>query len=318
VYGDNLAGGVEMVLPPNRRTQIKSPGGFVMYGTHSFYKQSIDPALTGEELMIIVNDGIREAGQDYSETFGGPKAKIRLIRTTPPNTRMRFRALATFGSSVVSASSDVTLQSAYNAGATITTTAGRPVEITSDNVNAGSAGLVSRGSIKLNGGASQAGGIFNETGDQTFVIGSETDKPKEAWTALEAVKTHSSHPGSAEQTKTAAQVVTGAAGTVITGSNVTLTDVYAYRIRMTATARRSDGTFGVASFTLEGTFYRNGGGALAAGNPVSTMNGADGDGVNFAAAFGLSGNDIVLVVFGTSGATIQWACTIESQGVGVA
>lgn len=318
VYGDTSAGGVEIVLPPNKRTQIKSPSGFVVYGTHSFYKQSIDPTLTGEELLVIVNDGVREANYDYSETFGGPKAKIRFIRTTPPNTRMRFRAMSTFGSSVVSSSSDVTLQSAYNAGNTIQTTASRPVTITSDNVNAGSAGLVNRGSLLMNGGASQLGGIFNEISDQSFVIGRENNKPKEAWTGLEAVKTHSSHPGSAKLTKTSAQVVTGAVGTVIAGSEVTLVDLYSYRIKMTATARRSDGTFGVASFTLEGTFYRNGGAAAAAGNPVSVINGVDGDGNNFAAAFGLSGNDVVLVVFGTAGSTIQWACTTEWQGVGVA
>lgn len=318
VYGDNVAGGVEIVLPPNKRTQVKSPSGFVVYGTHSFYRASSDPVLAGEELLVMVNDGIREATYDYEETFGGPKGKIRLNRTTPPNTRMRFRAMSSYGSSVVSASSDVTLQSAYNAGNTIQTTAARPVTITSDNVNTGNAGLVNRGSLLLNGGVSQLGGIFNESGDKTFVIGKEADKPKESWTGLEAVKSHNSHPGSAVLTKTAAQVVTGNVGTVIADSALTLTDLYSYRIKISVTARRSDGPFGVASFTLEGTFFRNGGGAEVAGNPIATINGADGDGVNFAAAFGLSGNDVVLVVYGTSGSTVQWAATIESQGVGVA
>jgi hypothetical protein len=318
VYGDGSGGGVEMVLPPNKRTQVKSSTGIVAWGVHSNYKASSDANLTGEELLVMANDGIREAGMDYTETFGGPKAKIKLIRTLPPNTRMRFRLLAAYGSQVISASSDVTLQSAYNAGNTITTTASRPVAITSNDVNAGAAGLVNRGSMLLNGGTSAAGGIFNETGDQTFVIGKETDKPKESWTGLEAIKTHASHAGSANVRKTAAQVVTGATGTVIAGSNVTLTDVYAYRIKANLTARRSDGTLGVSSFTLEGTFYRNGGTAQVAGNPVSTINGADGDGVNYAAAFGLSGNDVVIVVYGTAGATVQWVATIEYQGVGVA
>ena len=318
LYGDNLGGGVELVLPPNKRTQVKSGSGFVVFGTHSFYKASADASLTGEELLIIVNDGIREAHYDYTETFGGPKAKIRLARSTPPNTRLRARLMSSFGSAVVTASSDVTLQSAYNAGSTIQTTGGRPVEITSDDVNGGSKGLIARGSIGLNGGINQAGGIFNELGDQTFVIGKETDKPKESWTGLEAVKTHSSHAGSALKTKTAAQVVTGNVGTVIAGSEVTIADQYATRIKISATARRSDGTMGVAGFSMEGTFYRDGGGALAAGQPTSLVTGFDGDGAAYAIAFGLSGNDVVAVVFGTVGSTIQWVLTIESQSVGVA
>lgn len=318
LYGDNSGGGLEIVLPPNRRTQIKSPSGYVAWPVHSTYKASNDPMLTGEELLIITNDGIREAGTDYEETFGGPKAKVRLIRTTPTNTRMRFRALTTFGSSVVSASSDVTLQSAYNAGATIQTTAGRPVAITSDNVNGGSAGFVNRGSMLLNGGASQLGGIFNESGDQTFVIGKEADKPKEVWAGVAAVKTHSAHPGSALKTKTGDQVVTGAIGTVITNSAITLAANNAYRIKMTAVARRSDGPIGSASFTLEGTFYHDGSQAQVAGEPSSQINGFNLDGQNYAAAFGLSGNDVVLVVYGSTGATVQWVCGIEWQGVGVA
>ncbi len=318
VYGDGSGGGIELVLPPNKRTQVKSPSGFVVFGMHSAYKATQDLELAGEELLVIVNDGIREVNQDYEETFGGPKAKIRLVRTTPTNTRMRFRALSTYGSSVVAASSDVTLQSAYNAGATIQTTAGRPVAITSDNVNGGSAGFVNRGSMLLNGGASQLGGIFNESGDQTFVIGRENDKAKEVWAGKSFTKTHSSHPGSALSEKTAAQVVTGAIGTVIADSALTLTDVYAYRVKAKLTARRSDGTFGVASFELDGTFYRDGGGAQAAGQPSAQINGADGDGVNYAAVFGLQGNDVVLVVYGSTGATVQWSCTIEWQGVGVA
>jgi len=318
LYGDDFAGGVELVLPPNKRTQVSSPSGIVTYGTHSFYKQSLESALTGEDLLVIVNDGIRTAAVDYEETFGGPKAKIRLKRSTPPNTRMRFRVLSAYGSALAAKSADVSLQTAYNVGSTIQTTFNRPVEITSDDVVNGSAGLINRGSIKINGGTNQLGGIFNETGDKGFVIGKEADKPKETWTALEALKSHTSHLGSANYRKTAAQVVTGATGTIITDSAITLDDNYAYRVKVNATGRRSDGTFGVASFTLEGTFYRSGGLAQAAGSPVSNINGSDGDGVSYAVVFGLSGNDVVAVVYGTAGSTIQWAVTVEWQAVGVA
>jgi hypothetical protein len=318
VFGDTSGGGVEIVLPPNRRTQVSSLSGIVVYGNHSLYKSSLDQALSGEELLIIVNDGVREARYDYDETFGGPKAKVQLRRTTPPNTRMRFRLLASYGSALAAKSADVSLQSAYNAGSTILTGAGRPVEITSDDVTAGTAGAIIRGSLKINGGASQLGGIFNELGDKSFLIGKETDKPKEVWTGLQAIKTHSSHVGSANQTKTAAQVVTGDTGTIITDSAITLSDNYAYRVKINATARRSDGPLGIASFTMEGTFYRSGGGALAAGSPISTVNGADGGGVSYGLAFGLSGNDVVAVAFGESGATVQWVLTVEWQAVGVA
>jgi hypothetical protein len=225
-----------------------------------------------------------------------------------------------YGSALTSASGNVSLQAAYNGGKTIQTAAGFPVEITSNDVANGTTGEIIRGSLRLNGGVNQLGGLFNEIGDQTFVIGKETDKPKETWTGVSAVKTHLSHAGSAKMEKTAAQVVTGPTGTIITDSAVALSDNYAYRIKINATARRSDGTFGVASFTTEGTFYRSGGGALAAGSPMATINGADGDGINYAIAFGLSGNNVVAVVYGGAGVTtpVQWALTIEYQAVGVA
>lgn len=309
--------GVELVLPPNKRTQITG-SGIVAYGAHSIYKQSSNPNLTGEELLVIVNDGIREAIQDYTETFGGPKAKIKLVRSVPPNTRIRFRALTAFGSVLAAKPTGVSLQTAYNSGATIDLIPGTPVEITASNVNGGEVAEIVRGSIAINGGVSQLGGIFNESGDQGFVIGSESNKPKQAWTGLEALKTHSSHPGSAVMRFTAAQVITGAAGTLVASSVLTLTDNYAYRIKINATARRSDGPLGIASFTMEGTFYALAGVAIAAGSPISSINGADGGGTSYAIAFGLSGNQVIAVSYGESGATVQWVLEIESQAVGVA
>ena len=100
---------------------------------------------------------------------------------------------------------------------------------------------------------------------------------------------------------------------------MTLADNTTYRIKLNATGRRSDGTLGVASFTLEGTFYRDSASAaIAAGSPISTLNGADGDGVLWACVFGLSGNDVVGVVYGTAGSTIQWSLSIEWQAVSLA
>lgn len=317
LFGGTGGTGIELVLPPNKRTQVVG-SEFLVFGAPAVYKASMDLSLTGEDLLVIVNDGIREAGLDYEEVFGGPKAKIRLVRSCPPNSRLRFRILSSFGSALAAKAGNITLQDAYNGGSTIQCVSSRPVEITAANVNAGEEALVNRGSILINGGASQLGGIFNETVDKGFVIGKEDDKPKESWTALEALKSHDSHPDSATKRKTAAQTVTGASGTIITDSAITLTDGQAYRIMVKATARRSDGPLGVASFSMEGTFYRSGGGALAAGSPISIINGADGDGLSYALAFGLSGNDVVAVGYGSAGATVQWVLTIEWQAVGLA
>lgn len=304
--------GVEMILPPNRRTKIAG----VVWGNHSYYKQSSEADLTGEDLLVIVNDGIRHAGVDYVETFGGPRAKIRLIRTLPPNSRMRFRVQSTMGSAIVAKSADVSLQAAYTVGSTISTSLGRPVEITSSNVTGGETAQILRGSLKINGGASAAGGIFNESGDQKFVIGNETNKPKESWTGLDAVKTHLTHPNSAWKRGTSAQTVTGDSATVITDSAIQMAEGQAYRIRMNAVARRSDGTLGVSSLVLEGTFYMTGGTVYAAGSPITTINGYAGDGYNYASAFGIQGTAVVLVVYGTAGATIQWAVGQDWQAVG--
>jgi hypothetical protein len=315
VFGNDVAG-VELVLPPNRRTQVVG-SGFVVFGTHSYYKQNPDPALTGEELLVIVNDGIRQAGLDYLETFGGPKAKIMLVRSVPPNTRMRFRNQSAYGSAVVAKSGDASLQSAYNTGNTILNSPNRPVEITADDVAAGNTALINRGSIRINGGPAAAGGIFNESGTQTFVIGKETDMPKETWSGMDAVKTHLSHPDSAWKRKTAAQVVTGDAATVVTDSAIQLVEGQAYRIKMSAIARRSDGPLGVSSFVIEGTFYRQGGQVFAAGSPASIILGSSGDGYNYAAAFGIQGTQVVLVVYGSAGAVVQWAVGIDWQSVGL-
>jgi hypothetical protein len=327
VYGDAVGGGVEMVLPPNERTEVVSSGGITVYGTHAIYNQSTNQLLTGEDLLVIVNDGIREAYYDYTETFGGPKAKIQLIRFLPPNTRIRFRVLSAYGSAVAAAAANITLQAAYNAGSSINTSLGVPVVISSSGGGL-SPGLDIQGSLLIEGGGSGSGGIYNGiggvlSGDQSFQIGNESNKPQNVWTGVENVKTHTNFAGSAVTTSTASQIVTGNSATIINigplapTSTLTLQTNYAYRIKVSATANRSDGTFGVASFTMEGTFDCLAGVAAAAGNPISVCNGFDGDGANYAIVFAVSGAQVMAVVYGSVGATVNWVLTVEQQGVGL-
>jgi hypothetical protein len=309
----SVATNVEIVLPPNRRTQVVG-SAYVVFGTHSHYKASNDPNLTGEELLVLYNGIVKQADRDYEETFGGPKAKIRFLQATGGNLYLRSRVLPAYGSAVAAKAGDVTLQSAYNGGRIINLASLLPVEINAANPSIGETALKIAGSIEIDGGASQLGGIFGIS-DQQFIIGRENNKPKATWTALQAVKTHTSHPGSQVNYKTAAQTVVTNTGTTITGSEITLADNRAIRVKISATVRRSDGTNGTGSFSIEGTFYREGGAPVAAGFPIANSFGASGDALTYSLLFGINGNDIVAVAYGAAGAPTQWALTIEWQSV---
>jgi hypothetical protein len=191
--------------------------------------------------------------------------------------------------------------------------------MTSGDVNGGADALDLHGSLGIDGGSSALGGIISLNGDQGFIIGTELSKPKTIWTGVEAIKTQagSTFTGSGWIRQTAAQTVIGNAGTVITGSAINVPLNTNMRICVTATVRRSDGTHGVASFRIEGTFFQEAAGPLTvAGYPVSQNNGADGDGLNYAIAFGISGTTVVAVAYGAalSGVT-QWALGIDYQQV---
>lgn len=306
--------GIEIVLPPNRRTQVIG-SGYVIWPSNSIYRFSNDPVLTGEDLEVYINDTLRQATVDYAETFGGPTAKIQIIRDCPPNTRIRFRLRSSYGSAITQQSASISLQSAYNGGASIVEVTGRPLIMTAGNVNAGGDALEINGSISIYGGNANNGGIFSLGGDQLFVIGDESNKPAQVWTGLEAVKTQSGYTGSGWQRFSAAQTLTNNSGTVITGSAVAIPNFTAMRICITATARRSDGTHGVASFRIEGTFYVESGSVTAAGFPNAQNNGADGDGVNYAIAFAISGNTVVAFAYGANAGTTQWVLGIDYQQV---
>jgi hypothetical protein len=273
--------------------------------------------LTGEDLFVIANDSIRQAGVDYDESFGGPKAKIRLIRSLPANTRMRFRTLAAYGSVLASSGGgSVDLQLAYNNGNSINGVSGTPVILTAGDASVGGTILKVNGSISINGddGASNiVGGLFG-TLDKSFIIGKELNKPKESWTAESVIKTHGNSPGSGLHAKTSDMTTSTVAATAVTGSNISPAINTVTRIKATAVAREIS-NLGQASFTLEGAFKRLGSGApIAMGSPTTTVVGFDGNGASYAFSFGISGNDVILVVYGDATA-VYWAVTFEYQSI---
>lgn len=304
---------VEVVLPPNRRTQLlDNTSSYVTYPSFAAYNKG-DGVLSGEDLMVIANDTIREANIDYTETFGGPKAKIRIDRDLPANTRMRFRTLSTVGSPVHSSGAGIIdLQSSYNAGNTINTALSTPVTITALGTDTA---LALTGSVTINGsGAAPLNGIFGNA-DQNFVIGSESNKPLETWSANQSIKTHSNWTGSAWSSKTATQVTTNSSPTVVTGSGVTIDANTALRVCMTAVGR-SDTNTGYASYRVEGMFKREAGNVVAIGSPVSTIIAQDGDGTATSLVFGIMNPDtVVAILIGHGSNQFNWAVTLEWQAV---
>jgi hypothetical protein len=313
--------GVEIAMPPNRRTQVVG-SSYVQWPTFLTYKASTNGYLAGEELMVVINDTIREAEVDYHETFGGPKGKIRMRRDMPANTRIRARLMPAYGSALAARATGVTLQTAYDASFlnnyTVQELSAKPIILITGDQPTGGPALRIFGGIEMDSSfaGNVVGGIMG-TADQKFDVGREANKPRQTWTAYDFVKTHSSHPDSAAKTITAAHTTTTASPTVIPGSEINLpvqASGKSIRVKAKATAWRSDGTYGTAAFEIHGLFYRGAGAIVPVGSPSTVLVGADGDGLLYALAFGISGDDIVVVAIGTL-STIQWTCTVESQAV---
>jgi|GEM_PF-4276238 len=301
---------VELVLPPNRRAQIVNGSTYLTWPTNSSYSKG-DNVLSGEDLLVIANDSVREANIDYTETFGGPKAKIRIDRDLPYNTRIRFRTLSTVGSPVHSSGAGIIdLQSSYNAGNTINTSLSNPATITATGADTA---LSLTGNLEINGsGASPLNGIFGSS-DQNFVIGDESNKPAESWTAKESIKTHANWTGSAWSSKTAVQVTTNSSPAIVTGSDVAVNTSSALRVCMTAVGR-SDTNTGYASYRVEGMFKREAGNLTAIGSPISTIICQDGDGASTSFIFGVMNPDTALgILIGHPSVQFNWAVTIEWQ-----
>jgi hypothetical protein len=325
IAGGTSNDGVEMVLPPNRRTQVKGGGAYIVWPQYSYYKSSIDPLLANEELMVVINDTIREAETDYHETYSGPRAKIRIRRDLPANTRIRCRTMTSFGSALTAKSGGVSLQIAYDGGNSIVTSGLlAPVYIDASNKSLGGASAMGQkliGSLVLDGNYSGSiiNGLFGPT-DKQFIIGNESNKPKEAWSALQAVKSHSSHPASAAQTITGAGTSVGAGSYIIPSTNVTLAPNQTVRVEAKFTAKKQTG-FAGATFRVEGCFYHDGTNVVQADSSLTELHGAYGEAIpnsvniGYIASLQTSGTSILPTVYGVSD-PVEWAVTMNWQIVG--
>jgi hypothetical protein len=306
--------GVQLVLPPNRRTQILgSGGGFDVWPANSYYKASSSSYLAGEDLLIIANDTIREANIDYEEVFGGPKAIIRLVRSMPVNTRIRFRTIATYGSVLAASSGGVSLQIAYNNGSVVNELGGNPVQLNAGDAASGGPALQLSGSLTINGddGVGNIVGRIKGTSDKKFAIGLETNRPTEVWTQKELVKTQDSSPGSAWIKFTADQTTSTNTATNVLGSAVTVPEGSVMRICATGVAREASNA-GQAAFRVEGVYTTVSGFTQNLGFPLSVIIGTGGNGSSYAMTFTVVGNQVLVVAYGDV-TGVYWAFTIEYQ-----
>lgn len=310
----------EIVLPPNRRLQSLNGNRYIYFPPDSVYTATSHTDMTGEDLLVIINDTVREAGVDYSETFGGPKAKIKILRDLPPKTRIRFRVLSTMGSAAISLVGYSNLQEAYNLGHTIVTRPGTPVVIHAGNAytSAGDDALYLAGRLIINGDNNQGnivGGLFPHQ-DKKMLIGSEQSKPLESWSASEYIKTHNSFSGSAWCHKTAATVTTDANGIRISDSAIDIPAGTAIRLTITAVARHALNN-GSAAFRVEAMCKRDDiNDAVLVGYPVTTIIGAEGNGDDYAVTVEVDNNIVYVTVYGTDQEldnTVYWAITEDYQ-----
>ena len=314
-----VASGVQLVLPPNRRTQVYSGGGgYAVYPADSYYKASSVDALAGEDLMVIANDTIRQSQIDYLEIFSGPRAIIQVIRALPVDTRIRFRSLATYGSALIAASNGVTLQIAYNNGQVINTLAGVPVTVNAADASSGGAAIALAGSLRINGNdgiGNIVGGVIGNL-DQNFNVGFETNKPYQVWAAEMITKSQTSYTGSGAFRITAAVTTTSSGATNVPDSAITVPNNYVIKVQAAGVAREISNN-GQAAFTCEGSFYMSGGVLTMMGSPVTKILGFNGNGSSYAMTMTVVGNQPVLVAYGDVTAT-YWAFTIDYQMIGTA
>lgn len=322
LIGNTNSTGWQLVLPPNRRTQQYSAiTGFTIWPAYSKYTANTNsntPWLQGTDLMVIANDQVRQAGLDYGEIFGGPLGIIQVFETLPANTRIRFRNLATFSSAFINmggSGGGGSLQAAYNNGGTITTAPAAPVIITAgDYVTGGSAVNLTGGVIVNNtDGSGNIVDYVRGSADKAMQIGFEQNRARQVWAALAAVKTQATSTGSAWQSLTCDAQTTTTSAFVMPGSAVAVPSNAVMRFQATVVGREISNA-GQAAFRLEGAFYNNGGGTTQMDSTMTEIIGANGNGTGYAAALSISGNNVVVTVYGDV-TQVYWAATIDFQQI---
>lgn len=323
LYG-NPANGQDLKLPPNQRVNIpdnltSGPTGAKVY-PHAAFSQKTGKG--GGELLVIANDTPRECSIDYSEISGGPgatatdRAKIRLIRSLPIYSRLRFRNLATFGVAPQSGSGVITLQNAYNGSisgggdATIDTILGKPTWIrppTSSVLGLRVSGLV---------GVDGPGSGVQSLNDKESALGTDINRWSQLWTQTTNVKQHDNYTGSHWVQTTAGVTSVGVSLTL--AFQRTLATNTALRIKVTAIGRNDTGIGGPdaqSGFSLEAVFRRESGTAALIGSPITSVIGMSPDSFQHMITAQTSGNDVQVFVAGGTGQTVHWALTIDFQEI---
>jgi hypothetical protein len=287
---------------------------------HAVYKQRTGKG--GGELLVIANDTPRECAIDYSEINGGPgnsvafRAKIRLLRTLPLYTRLRFRNLATFGVAPQAGSGVITLQNAYNGSisgggdATIDTVLGKPVWIRPPASSV--LGMRVSGLFGVDGPSSGVQSL----NDKESALGSATNRWSTLWSQQTNVKQHDNYTGS-QAVKTTAAVTSVGVGLTLAFQR-TLPANTAQRLKIMAIARNDTGIGGPdtqSGFEVDAVLRREAGTAVLVGAPITNVIGMSLDSFQHMINVQTSGNDVQVFVAGGTGQTCHWALTIEFQEI---
>lgn len=317
LFGDATTGQV-VKLPPSQRSGISSNlavgplNGQVR--THAFYNAK--SGIGGGELLLVSNDTLRECGLDYLEVVGGPgtsptaRASIRIVRQMPNSTRLRFRKMPSFASSVSSGSgAGATLQNAYDSSisgggsASIVLAAGKPILISATSASA--VGITIGGVSQVTG----AGSSFRGENDLQSTLGSAASRFLESWTGSVKIKGGSNYTGS-ELDLTQVNVTTTSAA-FSPAYTFTLVSGIAYRVKATVLMRRTDTGDETAYMQTDALFS----GTSGLVSVTSMVFGSTAGATAYACTADVSGGLGRILVAGNTGHTVVHTLALEIQQI---
>ena len=337
VPGDDLGAtgdGQKIKLPPNKRAEINTAsswnagpfGATNSVRPYASYRQKSGEG--GGELLVIANDQPRECGTDFVETVAGPgdannlwmgttpgtgRAEIRIIRSLPQSSRIRFRNQATYGlPSSSSTGAGVNLQNAYNNGQTINETGALGPMVLNGYASGQDALRIDTGRIKTS--ASVGDGIVPGV-DLLSTVGTSNLRYGDIWSKQDNIKTTASGYSGSEWHRESANVTTVGAS-LNTAFTLALSASRAYRMTIKAVGRRDSSPNAQAAFTMELCVSREGGTASIVGAPLVNVVGMSAGAFEYALTAVASGNNINVQVAGGTGHTVNWSLTIDYQSIG--